>query len=117
MIKTKEVISLLVICFFSSCASSQVEEEPIQKHYFYFDRTHPKMEVYGNKRELRHLYDINNPYNHESVIFIPYDSIEKEIKIKKIKKYKVKDYNWLNSLTGLESDKFFIKQIPKKSFI
>jgi len=105
-------ISIIYISFYS-CASSQVEEKSIQKYYFYFDKTHPKMEVYGNKKELKHLYRLT--YS-DHVIFIPYDSIEKEIKIKKLKKYKIKDYDWLFKLNNTGVGQFFIKQIPKKEF-
>lgn len=110
----KKLIFISIIYFsFSTCASSQVEEGSTQKHYFYFDKTHPKMEVYGNKRELRHLYRLT--YS-DPVIFIPYDSIEKEIKIKNKKNYKIKDYNWLNKLNNTDVGKFFYRSKGKKEF-
>lgn len=102
-----------ICCFLSSCVSSKLEEESIQKHYFYFDKNHPKMVTYGKIKTLRHLYDLDN---YDPIIFIPYDSIVKELNIKKLKKYKVKCLKWLNNLTGKEADSFFIKQKPKKEY-
>jgi len=74
------------------------------------------MKVYGKLHELRYLYEINNPHNYEPVIFIPKDSIVKEISIEKLKSYDLKDYKWLNTFSGLEIDKFFFEDTPKKEY-
>lgn len=65
---------------------------------------------------MRYLFEINNPNNYEPIIFIPKDSIVKKISIEKLKSYDVKDYKWLNTFSGLEIDKFFLKNTPKKEF-
>ena len=109
------LILLFIFLSLSSCVS-QVKKDSIQKYYFYFDRTQPNMKVYGKLHELRYLYEINNPYNYEPVIFIPKDSIVKEISIEKLKSYDLKDYKWLNTFSGLEIDKFFFEDTPKKEY-
>ncbi|MDD3721377.1 MAG: hypothetical protein PHW92_02665 [Lutibacter sp.] len=111
----KKLTILLILLTLNSCVS-QVKKDSIQKYYFYFDRTQPNMKVYGKLHELRYLYEINNPHNYEPIIFIPKDSIVKKISIKKLKSYDVKDYKWLNNFSGLEIDKFFLKNTPKKEF-
>jgi len=111
----KNLILLFIFLSLSSCVS-QVKKDSIQKYYFYFDRTQPNMKVYGKLHELRYLYEINNPYNYEPVIFIPKDSIVKEISIEKLKSYDLKDYKWLNTFSGLEIDKFFFEDTPKKEY-
>ncbi|AMC11418.1 hypothetical protein Lupro_09150 [Lutibacter profundi] len=118
VINIKKIILLVIISLIiNSCASTtDVAEHSVQKYYFYFDKTHPKMRTYGKPYELRYLYEINNPYNSEPVIFTPKDSIVKKISIKKLRNYHVKDYKWLNSFSGLDIDKFFLKNTPKKEF-
>ena len=111
----KNLILLFIFLSLSSCVS-QVKKDSIQKYYFYFDRTQPNMKVYGKLHELRYLYEINNPHNYEPVIFIPKDSIVKEISIEKLKSYDLKDYKWLNTFSGLEIDKFFFEDTPKKEY-
>lgn len=111
----KNLILLLIILTLNSCVS-QVKKDSIPKYYFYFDRTQPNMKVYGKPHELRYLFEINNPKNYEPIIFIPKDSIVKKISIEKLKSYDVKDYKWLNTFSGLEIDKFFLKNTPKKEF-
>ena len=106
------IVSILTFLF-NSCSSSKVEEKSVQKHYFYFDKTHPKMMIYGKKIELRHLYDLDS---YDPIIFIPYDSIEKKIRIEELKKHKVKDYNWLNKLLPSEVGHFFFRDRIKKEF-
>ena len=111
----KNLILLFIFLSLSSCVS-QVKKDSIQKYYFQFDRTQPNMKVYGKLHELRYLYEINNPHNYEPVIFIPKDSIVKEISIEKLKSYDLKDYKWLNTFSGLEIDKFFFEDTPKKEY-
>jgi len=111
----KNLILLFIFLSLSSCVS-QVKKDSIQKYYFYFDRTQPNMKVYGKLHELRYLYEINNPHNYEPVIFIPKDSIVKEISVEKLKSYDLKDYKWLNTFSGLEIDKFFFEDTPKKEY-
>ncbi len=113
----KKIILLVIVSLITnSCASTDVTEQSVQKHYFYFDKTQPKMKTYGKPYNLRYLYEINNPYNYEPIIFIPKNSIVKNISIEKLRNYHVKDYKWLNNLSGLEIDKFFLKNTPKKEF-
>lgn len=107
---------IITICLILTSCSSLVKKDSIQKYYFYFDRTQPKMKVYGKPNELRYMYEINNSYNYEPIIFIPKDSIVKMINIEKLKNYNVKDYKWLNSFSGLEIDEFFLKNTPRKEF-
>jgi len=113
----KKLTILFIFIILSSCVSKvRTENKSVQKHFFYFDRTQPKMKVYGKPNELRYMYEINNSYNYEPIIFIPKDSIVKMINIEKLKNYNVKDYKWLNSFSGLEIDEFFLKNTPRKEF-
>ena len=110
----KQLILLVIISLITnSCASTDVTEQSVQKHYFYFDKTHSKMKTYGKPYELRHLYDLDN---YDPVIFVAKDSIEKEINIKELKNYHVKDYKWLNNLKPSDLGFFFHRDHTKKEF-
>ncbi len=80
----KKLIFISILSFFFySCASSQIEEELVQKHYFYFEENDSTMKKYHSYKNgpIRYWYKMKYADN---VIFTPYDSIKKEIKIKKL---------------------------------
>lgn len=108
----KNFIILFILLMLTSCVS-QIKKESIPKYYFYFDRTHPKMKVYGKQHELRHLYDLDN---YDPIIFIPKDSTENEIKLKSLKNYNYKDYKWLNNSKPSDLGLFFHRDNIKKEY-
>ena len=111
----KLIFISLIYIFFYSCASSQVEEEPVQKYYFYFKENGSTMNKYLSYKggPIRYWYKMRYADN---LIFTPYNSIEKKIKIKNLKNYKVKDYNWLIKLNNTDVWKYIRSKGPKKEF-
>ena len=101
----KKLTILLIFLTLNSCVSqNKIDTVAIKKYYFYFDSAHPKMTVYERNNYYKFYIQMDNDY---PVIFIPKDSVMKEIRIESLNNYDYKDINWLNKLSNIERSRFF----------